>query len=182
MVFDSTIQIQHVPSRREMPDYLDSLGFKADYVPCVNKVAIDWKVNVENGQIDTHFMPSGASYAVVPSYGMLVLDCDRAKDGAESGMAIIGGLLRQAFSNDEDFFAARTFRVRTPSGGVHLYYRIPEWMRGHIKGSARSLAHFRFCRSACVFSSLCSWCRRAGTCPGNAGWTSRWTSRSESVR
>ena len=41
---------------------------------------------------------------MVPSYGMLVLDCDRAKDGAESGMAIIGGLLRQAFSNDEDFF------------------------------------------------------------------------------
>jgi hypothetical protein len=136
MVFDSTIQIQHVPSRREMPDYLDSLGFKADYVPCVNKVAIDWKVNVENGQIDTHFMPSGASYAVVPSYGMLVLDCDRAKDGAESGMAIVGGLLRQAFSNDEDFFAARTFRVHTPSGGVHLYYRIPEWMRGHIKSAS----------------------------------------------
>jgi hypothetical protein len=37
MVFDSTIQIQHVPSRREMPDYLDSLGFKADYAPCAGR-------------------------------------------------------------------------------------------------------------------------------------------------
>jgi hypothetical protein len=66
-----------------------------------------------------------------------IRDCDKSRDEGPSGIQIVSDLL--TMHNDEsvrELDSARTFRVRTPSGGWHLYYKIPYWLCGHLKAAS----------------------------------------------
>lgn len=108
-------------------------GFDCDYVPAgADKKAINWKKQVEDEQEDTSVRPDSPAYGVVPSQGCMVLDMDQSKDGGESGWRIVS---EQVGSYGTPDFPS-TYLVKTPSGGYHAYYRIPESLRGKMKNAA----------------------------------------------
>lgn len=108
-------------------------GFDCDFVPAgKDKKAYNWKKQVEDEQVDTSVRPDSPAYAVVPSDGCMVLDMDRSKDGGQSGWDVVSEQVGSYGSAD---FPA-TYLVKTPSGGYHAYYLIPESLRGRMKNAA----------------------------------------------
>ncbi|KOA49496.1 hypothetical protein BAAM0483_04950 [Bifidobacterium animalis subsp. animalis MCC 0483] len=103
----------------------DEYGFHCDYTPArPDKVAVNWKRTVEDPNVDTSRPPEDArAWACVPADGYAVLDFDMAAhEGEPSGWARmctdLGDYGSLAFP--------RTYLTRTPSGGVHAYYRLPQ--------------------------------------------------------
>lgn len=108
-------------------------GFDCFFVPAdKDKKAYNWKKQVEDEQVDTSVRPDTPAYAVVPSDGCMVLDMDRSKDGGQSGWDVVSEQVGSYGSAD---FPA-TYLVKTPSGGYHAYYLIPESLRGRMKNAA----------------------------------------------
>ncbi len=89
------------------------------------KVALNWKRNVESGDYGDTWTPDGKPYAVVPGEGMMVVDCDAAKDGGEHGW--------EQLASQVDL--RETLTVRTPHDGLHLYYRLPDDWKGVLRNS-----------------------------------------------
>lgn len=113
----------------------DSYGFACDYVPArPDKVAVGWKTLVESPNADTSKRPESRVYAVVPAPGYCVLDLDTGKDGGEDGWTV---LQREVGSYGGERLP-RTYLVGTPSGGAHLYYRIPGPLLGHLKDAVHA--------------------------------------------
>lgn len=113
----------------------DSYGFACDYVPArPDKVAVNWKTLVESPNADTTKRPDSAVYAVVPEPGYCVLDLDCGKHGEADGWTV----LQRAVGSYGGERLPRTYLVGTPSGGVHLYYRIPDAMCGHLKDTVHA--------------------------------------------
>lgn len=108
----------------------DSLGFKCDYVEAnTNKVAYKWNEKVKDPNTDTTRIPDTAVYGVVPSHGFIVIDCDKAKKANDiDGWVSLQQSVGQYGSSD----FPRTYLVKTPSGGVHAYYKLPQELAGHV--------------------------------------------------
>jgi hypothetical protein len=122
-------------NKNEVEQILTGIGFSCDFVPSEGKIARNWKRMMENEEIDTSHIPSSESYAVIPDTGMMIVDCDMPKEpGVKSGMTIINELLRPEDTTIDDY--PEPFKVKTPSGGMHLYYRVPEYLQGHLKNAA----------------------------------------------
>lgn len=106
-------------------------GFDCYYVPAgPDKVAKDWKKAADDPQLGTSEPPKDSkAWAAVPRDGFMVLDFDMSKTGGKTGW--------NEFTGDIGDYASlafpRTFLVRTPSGGVHAYYSIPEGL--HVKNA-----------------------------------------------
>lgn len=131
------MQFYSVPSKNNLPEFLDNLGFRADYVPCEDKIARNWKQKVLDSTSDTSSIPNTDAYAVMPGKGMMIVDCDQSHDDGPSGIRIICDLLTTHHNESADELeSARTFRVLTPSAGWHLYYKIPDWLCGHLKAAS----------------------------------------------
>ncbi|KAA8832594.1 bifunctional DNA primase/polymerase [Bifidobacterium tissieri] len=111
-------------------------GFQCDYTPAgVDKVAQNWKRLAENPNVDTTRVPAGQAYAVVPAPGYMIIDMDMPKqENAQSGWDVlninVGPYGTPAFPS--------TYLVRTPSGGVHAYYRMPQRLHGRLKNSVHN--------------------------------------------
>lgn len=105
----------------------DEVGFACDYVPVRHdKSAIDWKKKVADPAVDTTVIPDGP-YGVVPKPGFVVLDMDVSKhDGVPDGWTVFTNQVGAYGSTD----FPRTYVVRTPSGGVHAYLKIPKSLTG----------------------------------------------------
>ena len=109
------------------------LGFDADYVAAdAQKVARNWKKQVENPQINTSLPPYSPAFAIVPAPGFAIIDMDMGKtsddpDGWEILQAQIGAYGSDAFPS--------TYLVGTPSGGVHAYFALPDELKGKLKNS-----------------------------------------------
>lgn len=115
----------------------DSYGFACDFVPArPDKVAVGWKTLVESPNADTSRRPDSRVYAVVPApgYCVLDLDLDRGKQGEADGWTV---LQREVGSYGGESLP-RTYLVGTPSGGAHLYYRIPDALLGHLKDAVHA--------------------------------------------
>ena len=102
------------------------LGFGAKYWPCGHdKVSRGWQQAYKNGTAHTTeadvYKPGGA-YAVIPTDGYCVVDCDIVKSDptARTGYDVLYELL----GGEPD-----TTMVLTPSGGVHAYYKLPDGLR-----------------------------------------------------
>lgn len=102
------------------------LGFGALYWPCGHdKVSRGWQQAYKNGTAHTTeadvYKPGGA-YAVVPTDGYCIVDCDIVKSdpAARTGYDVLYELL----GGEPD-----TTMVLTPSGGVHAYYKLPDGLR-----------------------------------------------------
>ena len=87
------------------------------------KVAVDWKKNMESGEYSDSWNPDGTPYAVIPDTGMMVIDCDSAKDDGEHGWMQL----------QESNSVEPTFTVRTPHDGLHLYYQLPKEWYGRLR-------------------------------------------------
>jgi len=109
------------------PMELKRLGFACAFVPAgADKVARDWKKTAEQGGIVT---PAGLqAYGVVPMPGCCIIDMDVPKDG-DDGWTV---LQREVGAYGSAAFPA-TWLVRTQSGGVHAYYRVPPELQGKLK-------------------------------------------------
>lgn len=120
------------PAGRLPSDY----EFRCDYVAAdAQKVAKNWKKQVTDPTVDTSRPPRGATvYAVVPQPGYVVLDLDipHGDSDAPNGWELLN---REVGDYGTSGFPS-TFMVRTPSGGVHLYYRLPAGWTGRLKNSA----------------------------------------------
>lgn len=112
---------------------VDTVGFECDYVPAgEDKTAINWKQNAEDPTVDTSIIPDTPAYGVVPREGYIVIDMDMPKeDGEDSGWLSLQ--LSVGAYGSLDF--PRTYLVKTPSGGVHAYYRLPQALVGHVKNA-----------------------------------------------
>ena len=108
----------------------DEAGFVAKYVAGdgMTKVVRCWKQRDGHATAEDALMDAinngGSVYAVVPAEGYAVVDCDVNKGGEEDGWsalcAVLGG-------------APNTYMTRTPSGGVHVYYQLPDGL--HLRSS-----------------------------------------------
>ncbi len=108
----------------------DEAGFVAKYVAGdgMTKVVKCWKQRDGHATAEDALMDAinngGSVYAVVPAEGYAVVDCDVDKDDEEDGWSalcsVIGG-------------TPATYMTRTPSGGVHVYYRLPDGL--HLRSS-----------------------------------------------
>ncbi|QSY57819.1 bifunctional DNA primase/polymerase [Bifidobacterium imperatoris] len=108
-------------------------GFVCDYVPVgQDKKALNWKKLTSDDRIDTSSRPDCAAFAVVPAPGFMVIDMDKDKTGGDDGWDIVNSQIGSYSSSD---FPA-TYLVKTPSGGVHAYYRIPDELLGIVKNMA----------------------------------------------
>lgn len=103
-------------------DVMELTDFQCDYTPARDdKSAIKWKRMAADPQADTKHIPQGAAaWTVVPAKGFCVLDLDVPKEGA-SGWDMLN---RQAGGYGTGAFPA-TWLVRTPHGGYHAYYKVP---------------------------------------------------------
>lgn len=108
-------------------------GFDCDFVSAgPDKKAINWKKQVEDDRVDTSLRPDTPAYAVVPAQGCMVLDMDRSQDDGQSGWDIVSEQVGSYGSAD----FPSTYLVRTPSGGYHAYFRVPESLQGRLKNAA----------------------------------------------
>ena len=108
--------------------------FECAFVPCGrDKVARNWKQNAENGGIP-EIPENGTPYGVVPDAGFCVIDCDTQKNGGEcDGFTALNMQVGEYGSEA----LPETWAVKTPSGGLHLYYKIPQALRGKLKNCVR---------------------------------------------
>lgn len=113
----------------------DTYGFDCDYVPAGrDKVAIGWKRLVES-ELDTKTMPASPVHAVVPNLGYAIIDMDMPKDASDRDGWTSLSLGAGEYGSDG---FPRTYLVRTPSGGYHAYYRLPNALRGALKNSVHN--------------------------------------------
>lgn len=113
----------------------NTYGFGCRFAHCgIDKKAIGWKTDTEAGGIPASEVLAGTEpYATVPDEGSIIIDLDSAKnDGEPSGWDIfntdIGAYGSPAFP--------KTYLVKTPHDGAHVYYRIPTAWKGRIKNAA----------------------------------------------
>jgi hypothetical protein len=108
-------------------------GFECDYVPAnADKSAFNWKKLALDPNVDTSQVPAGAkAYAVVPAPGFMVIDMDMSKTHGDDGWTVLN---RSVGRYGSEAFPS-TYLVRTPSGGLHAYYRLPEALHGRVKNA-----------------------------------------------
>lgn len=108
-------------------------GFQCDYVPAnADKSAFNWKKLALDFSVDTSQVPAGAkAYAVVPAPGFMVIDMDMSKTSGDDGWTVLN---RSVGRYGSEAFPS-TYLVRTPSGGLHAYYRLPEALHGRVKNA-----------------------------------------------
>lgn len=108
-------------------------GFQCDYVPAnADKSAFNWKKLALDPNVDTSQVPTGAkAYAVVPAPGFMVIDMDMSKTHGDDGWTVLN---RSVGRYGSEAFPS-TYLVRTPSGGLHAYYRLPEALHGRVKNA-----------------------------------------------
>mgnify|MGYP000526704664 FL=1 len=108
-------------------------GFECDYVPAnADKSAFNWKKLALDPNVDTSQVPTGAkAYAVVPAPGFMVIDMDMSKTHGDDGWTVLN---RSVGRYGSEAFPS-TYLVRTPSGGLHAYYRLPEALHGRVKNA-----------------------------------------------
>ena len=108
-------------------------GFECDYVPAnADKSAFNWKKLALDPTVDTSQVPTGAkAYAVVPAPGFMVIDMDMSKTHGDDGWTVLN---RSVGRYGSEAFPS-TYLVRTPSGGLHAYYRLPEALHGRVKNA-----------------------------------------------
>lgn len=108
-------------------------GFECDYVPAnPDKSAFNWKKLALDPNVDTSQVPANVeAYAVVPAPGFMVIDMDMSKTSGDDGWTVLN---RQVGRYGTPAFPS-TYLVRTPSGGLHAYYRLPEALRGKVKNA-----------------------------------------------
>lgn len=108
-------------------------GFECDYVPAnADKSAFNWKKLALDPNVDTSQVPAGAkAYAVVPAPGFMVIDMDMSKTSGDDGWTVLN---RSVGRYGSEAFPS-TYLVRTPSGGLHAYYRLPEALHGRVKNA-----------------------------------------------
>lgn len=108
-------------------------GFECDYVPAnADKSAFNWKRLALDPNVDTSQVPAGAkAYAVVPAPGFMVIDMDMSKTSGDDGWTVLN---RSVGRYGSEAFPS-TYLVRTPSGGLHAYYRLPEALHGRVKNA-----------------------------------------------
>jgi hypothetical protein len=119
---------------------LNSMGFASNYIPfspaqnltmgkgekaCLTQInGLSWKDAAQQNLPETRTVPQDSpAYAVVPGVHEIVLDCDVDKKNPQgmNGFTWIESRLGEYGSDN----FPRTMVVRTPSGGYHLYYKIP---------------------------------------------------------
>ena len=124
-----------LPARAQFARELAASGFCAHYVPArPDKVAINWQRTVRDRSKDTRMPPETPVYALVPDAGMLVVDMDVPKDGSATGWEV----LHDELGNYGTSVWPATWWVLTPSGGAHLYYRLPKCLHGIVKTRAHA--------------------------------------------
>lgn len=114
----------------------DQRGFECDYTPArADKSAIGWKKLVADPDADTMLPPKDAkAFTCVPRPGYAVLDFDmnKSQPGGLDGWT--------AFSLEVGDYGSMgfpfTYVVRTPSGGAHAYYKLPEGV--HLKDAVKA--------------------------------------------
>lgn len=108
-------------------------GFQCDYVPAnADKSAFNWKKLALDFSVDTSQVPTGVkAYAVVPAPGFMVIDMDMSKTHGDDGWTVLN---RSVGRYGSEAFPS-TYLVRTPSGGLHAYYRLPEALHGRVKNA-----------------------------------------------
>lgn len=108
-------------------------GFQCDYVPAnADKSAFNWKKLALDPTVDTSQVPTGVkAYAVVPAPGFMVIDMDMSKTHGDDGWTVLN---RSVGRYGSEAFPS-TYLVRTPSGGLHAYYRLPEALHGRVKNA-----------------------------------------------
>lgn len=107
-------------------------GFQCDYVPAnPDKSAFNWKKLALDPAVDTGVVPNTPAYAVVPASGFMVIDMDMSKTDGEDGWTVLN---RRVGRYGSKAFPA-TYLVRTPSGGLHAYYRVPDALQGKVKNA-----------------------------------------------
>lgn len=108
-------------------------GFECDYVPAnADKSAFNWKKLALDPNVDTSRVPTGVkAYAVVPAPGFMVIDMDMSKTHGDDGWTVLN---RSVGRYGSEAFPS-TYLVRTPSGGLHAYYRLPEALHGRVKNA-----------------------------------------------
>lgn len=108
----------------------NSVGFHCDYTPAgADKVARNWQRMAQDPNVDTIHIPDVPAHTVIPRQGYMVIDCDVPKDGGVDGWH----MLQQLTGTYATSSLPRTYLVRTPSGGVHAYYKIPPILEGLLK-------------------------------------------------
>ncbi len=138
---EDTIDITPIPDTQlDITDTVrqadpNTYGFGCRFAHCgIDKKAIGWKTDTEAGGIPASEVLAGTDpYATVPDEGSIIIDLDSAKnDGEPSGWDLfntdIGAYGSQAFP--------KTYLVKTPHDGAHVYYRIPTAWKGRIKNAA----------------------------------------------
>lgn len=115
---------------------LEQVGFGCDYVPAeADKTAYNWQHKAADPAVNTTIKPDSEAYGVVPQAGCMVLDMDIDKTGKGlSGWQALQETVGQYGS--ESF--PRTYLVRTPSGGAHAYYRIPQYLQGKLLNKVKA--------------------------------------------
>lgn len=125
----STVPAPPAPMTDDEVRSPDEAGFRAKYVAGgTDKIVKCWKQRDGHATAEDALMDAinngGSVYAVVPAEGYAVVDCDVNKDGEEDGWSalciVLGG-------------APNTYMTRTPSGGVHVYYQLPQGL--HLRSS-----------------------------------------------
>lgn len=108
-------------------------GFQCDYVPAnADKSAFNWKKLALDPTVDTSRVPTNVeAYAVVPAPGFMVIDMDMSKTHGDDGWTVLN---RSVGRYGSEAFPS-TYLVRTPSGGLHAYYRLPEALHGRVKNA-----------------------------------------------
>jgi len=75
--------------------------------------------------------PYNIGIATGPS-GLLVIDCDTSQSADPPDWRLVGDVVEVAGKR-----LPRTFTVRTPSGGLHLYFSAPDQLLGNTAGKLR---------------------------------------------
>lgn len=119
-----------LPERIDVRDY----GFECSYKECKNKAVRAWK------QDPREYLPTYSveypAYAVIPHQGYIVFDFDvLKKDGKPVEGSTGFELIQKEIGEYGTDNFPHTFGVSTPSGGVHLYYKIPYNYDKHIKNA-----------------------------------------------
>ena len=149
---------------------LDSLdpedyGFKYECNPAEpDKKSYNWEKNTEpdgrwyqSRQPAVDALQKGGAYAVVPDSGFMIIDMDQFKPDPKRKLDTDGNsgwewLNKHVGSYGTAAFP-RTYLVRTPSGGVHAYYRIPDKYIGQIKNLAQNPVDTRTGRKGYVIGA-----------------------------